>query len=46
MICVYRNGLHESDWDGGNHFTIEIVTDKARKIHVHATEEEVYNSKI
>ncbi|KAF7790683.1 hypothetical protein EIP86_001639 [Pleurotus ostreatoroseus] len=37
-------GLHTSDTDPDWHFTIEIVTDSVRKIHVHTTQEKVYNS--
>ncbi|KAF7789503.1 hypothetical protein EIP86_000449, partial [Pleurotus ostreatoroseus] len=34
-------GLHVSDSDADNHFTIRITTDYEYKIHVHATEEDV-----
>lgn len=41
----FSGGLHTSRRDGDRHFTVEIVLDKAYRVHVHASEEEVYESK-
>ena len=42
---IYSGGLHTSRRDADRHFTVEIVLDKAYRVHVHATEEEVYEGK-
>ena len=39
-------GLHTSRRDADRHFTVEIVLDKAYRVHVHASEEEVYEGKL
>ncbi|KAF7792246.1 hypothetical protein EIP86_003282 [Pleurotus ostreatoroseus] len=38
-------GLHVSDSDAIDHFTIRVTTDAVYKIHVHAWEDDVYESK-
>ena len=42
---VISGGLHPSDRDPDWHFTVAIKLDRVYKIHVHASLEEVRNSK-
>ena len=43
--AFYSGGLHTSRRDADRHFTVEVVLDKAYRVHVHANEDEVYESK-